>query len=657
MTGRSFCKINIFLRAGITLVLIACFSVSMASPGLKQYGQLPEVDMMVISPKGERVAYRRTVGADDSVIVVSLKTSKVVGGIALTDKIVPSDMFFFDENRLVLVVYDHARIPGFRGRHNISTAYVYNIKNKEIRPLLRSGGVVYAGQTELGTVIGVSADHKNIYMPAWAGDADITDRPNYAVFEVPVNAPNRQRVHRVGNRYSIDFFLNHKSEVIVEERYDNDSNRHTVLALSKGEWHEIYNKKSDVPEFNAVGITPDYKYLVIGYFDSNTKHRSYFNMSLETGEISNSVFSGVDADVEAVLTDLNRVVYGVRYAGFNPGYKMLDKSLDQRLKAIVDMFPGNSVSLLSWSDDWDSLVMLVEGSGYSGQYFVFTGNGEPQYLGSVRSGITPDDMNPIAVYNYKAEDGRVIPALLTIPRNRVNNLNKLPAIMLPHGGPHAHDVIGFDWLAQALANEGYLVIQPQFRGSSGFGTQHYLAGKGEWGKKMQSDLSDGIESLAKKGYIDPEKICIVGLSYGGYAALAAGAFTPGKYKCVVSVSGVTDLNSMLYSEKFEHGRDHWVVSYFEESMASGDANRKTLAAVSPARFADNFQAPVLLIHGENDEVVPVKQSKIMYKALKKAKKQVELVELEDEGHHLSSGNTRFEALKHIVAFVNRYLKK
>src|SRR5690606_351827 len=131
-----------------------------------------------------------------------------------------------------------------------------------------------------------------------------------------------------------------------------------------------------------------------------------------------------------------------------------------------------------------------------------------------------------------------IPTLLTIPKEKITVLKNLPAVIYPHGGPESHDVIRFDYLAQALAAQGYLVIQPQYRGSSGFGRQHVLAGHGEWGKKMQDDLPDAIAALSDTGLIDPTRVCIVGASYGGYAALAGGAFTPELYKCVVSINGI-----------------------------------------------------------------------------------------------------------------------
>ncbi len=230
--------------------------------------------------------------------------------------------------------------------------------------------------------------------------------------------------------------------------------------------------------------------------------------------------------------------------------------------------------------------------------------------------------------------------------------------MLPHGGPESYDRIGFDWLAQALANQGYLVIQPQFRGSSGFGVSHVIAGRGEWGKKMQQDITDGVAFFKRKGIIDPERICIAGISYGGYAALAGATFTPDLFKCAISINGVSELNKIIKDEKYEHGRDSWVVSYWKYQMTGDEQQeRKSLREVSPANFAAAVKAPVLLIHGKKDRVVNVNQSKLMYKQLQKENKASELVLLKGEDHYLSGEETRLSALKAVVEFLNKHIGK
>lgn len=159
--------------------------------------------------------------------------------------------------------------------------------------------------------------------------------------------------------------------------------------------------------------------------------------------------------------------------------------------------------------------MRVEGQSTAGDFLLYSKGQQPKLLARERPNLKPEHINPVVDISYKARGGLNIPALLTIPIGRVDSLKHLPAIMLPHGGPAAHDWLGFDWLAQALASRSYVIIQPQFRGSSGFGYEHWRAGHGEWGKAMQTDLTDGIEVLVKQELVDPNRICIVGGSYGG----------------------------------------------------------------------------------------------------------------------------------------------
>jgi dipeptidyl aminopeptidase/acylaminoacyl peptidase len=224
----------------------------------------------------------------------------------------------------------------------------------------------------------------------------------------------------------------------------------------------------------------------------------------------------------------------------------------------------------------------------------------------------------------------------------------LPLIVLPHGGPAAADTLEFDWWSQALAAQGYAVLQPNFRGST-LNSEFLQAGYGEWGRKMQSDLSDGVRYLAHEGIIDPKRVCIVGASYGGYAALAGVTLESGVYRCAVSVSGPADLrrfrkwtgvNKMASTQR-----------YWDRFMGAADQSDPALVAISPIEHVANVSAPVLLIHGRDDTVVPYEQSDVMESALKRAGKSVTLVTLKHEDHWLSRSETRLQMLQAIVDFL------
>jgi len=225
---------------------------------------------------------------------------------------------------------------------------------------------------------------------------------------------------------------------------------------------------------------------------------------------------------------------------------------------------------------------------------------------------------------------------------------------VPHGGPAARDTAEFDWISQALASRGYAVLQPEFRGSDGFGWAHMAAGFGQWGRKMQSDLADGVRFLASQGTIDPKRVCIVGASYGGYAALAGAALPSDKgiYRCAVADSGVADPRGMLkwIQERYRKD-DSQALRYWDRFMGVTSPDDPKLSEISPLAHAADVSVPVLLIHGKDDTVVPIEQSEQMAAALQAAGKPVTFVKLDREDHWLSNADTRQRMLAETVKFL------
>jgi len=645
-----------YLKFGVAIVfafLLLYVFPSHALPTIAEYGKLPAVSMMVISASGERVAFRRAEGEKDFLIVYSLKDKKMLRAIDIAS-IDPHYMYFVDDTNLIFVVSKYRRIDGFRGTHNVSTAYRFNVITGDLDQLLTPGLNIYTGQTGLGDIVGVSPDGKYVYMPAFVGDK-YTQNPRKALMKVNLAKPRKLKEVAKGRNYTIDYFVNTHGEVIAEERYDNRKNLHQVRAKKGKKWEVIFERETDIVNASIAGVTADGHHLVILEEASSNDRTGYYLLSLEDGSITPTKFGRSDKDVERLYTDINRIVYGVRYSGFSPSYHFFDEGLNQFIEDLTRRFSDHSVWLYSWSSNWDKVVIKVEGSQHAGDFFIADRKGGINFVAASLQGIKADDVQPIGTFAYKAEDGLTIPTLLTIPSAKVAEIKNLPAVIMPHGGPESYDRIGFDFLAQALASRGYLVVQPQFRGSDGFGGEFVRAGYGEWGRKMQSDISDGVKHLVERGMIDPERVCIVGWSYGGYAALAGGAFTPDLYQCIVSINGVSDLPRMLKTEKRDHGSDSWVISYWERAMANGEVSKESLREISPAYYAEAFKAPVLLIHGERDKVVPIKQSKVMRSRLERAGKTVEFIKAEDDTHGLIDGANRVKAVEAMVEFVQKHI--
>ncbi|MDN3638698.1 prolyl oligopeptidase family serine peptidase [Simiduia curdlanivorans] len=637
----------------IVLGVLAAKAIAQ-EPALADYGTLPAIQMLAISPSGNIIAFRKTNNTSDQVIVYSLTQNKMLRGADVSST-QPRRMYFISDNELILVASQLKRLWGYRDEFAMSTAFVMNVKSGDIRQLLTPGDRIYLGQSGLGNIVGISPDKKYLYMPAFVGKTESDQSPNLHLMKVKVSSPRGPGIMKKGRNNSVDYFVSPNGELIAQEVYSNSSNKHEIIANQNGKWVTVFKDESEIMRVSFTGVTPDQKALVMLEENPNTGRTIYSSLSLQDGAITRNLFGRDDADVESVLTDINRIAHGVIYSGFNPSYKFFDPKVDKRMQSIIEKFPDQSVWLKDWSDDWKHLVIYVEGPSSSGNFYLFSDGEAPRFLASARPNIAAEQVNPIGRVAFKARDGLIIPMLLTIPRNKAGDLKNLPAIMLPHGGPQAYDRIEFDWLAQAFASRGYLVIQPQFRGSDGFGAKHLSAGYGEWGQKMQDDLTDSLEFLIRKGIVDKTRVCTVGASYGGYAALVAGAFTPDLYRCIVSLNGVSDLPGMLDFERKKHGKNHWIVSYFELFMVKGEATDKKLAALSPVNFAKNFTAPVLLIHGQNDETVPFEQSDDMYDNLRSAKKAVQLIELKDENHHLMSSEHRLNSLEKMVEFIDQHI--
>jgi dipeptidyl aminopeptidase/acylaminoacyl peptidase len=251
---------------------------------------------------------------------------------------------------------------------------------------------------------------------------------------------------------------------------------------------------------------------------------------------------------------------------------------------------------------------------------------------------------------YTARDSLAIEAFLTVPRG-VDPKN-LPTIMLPHGGPWAQDDVNYDYLAAFLANRGYAVLQPNFRGSTGYGKAFLDKGNGQWGLTMQDDLTDGVEWLVKNGISDKARICILGGSYGGYAALMGAVKTPDLFKCAISINGVSDILKLLKGD----------TGGFKEEVTArliGDLDKdyERLKTTSPYYNVEKITAPILLIHAKDDQRVDYRQSTRMRDKLLTAGKPVEYVEIADGEHFLENEAARTTYLTAVENFLAKHLGK
>lgn len=637
-------KDRLSIIVAVLLFTLLPFIAKSTQVGVESYAQLPTVSMMAISPDASLLAYRAKENGHD-LIIIRKKSDFSIVNVARIDNINPNKLYFVSNNTVVLVATKNIKLRGYVGRHDASWAYAYNIENNKLFPLLSQGHGIYAGQTQLGDIVGVAPDRKSVFMPAFENET------RYSLYEVDLKHKKKPKKIVRGTSDTRNYFMNSEGELIARERLKNSSNDHTIEKRVGGKWIEIYRENAPIPTKSFSGVTSDQKHLLYTSYTSNSRI-AYFKMSLEDGSVEGPIFSREDRDIERVLTDLNNIVYGVQYSGFKPDYEFFDKKLNARFKGIAKAMSDYYISISDYTPDWSNILLYVDGYDSSGDYFLYQ-KSDLQYLSMLRPSLAKAKINQVVEYEYKTRDDYTIPTLLTYPAGKEHK--NLPTILLPHGGPEAYDDMSFDYLSQYFASQGYLVIQPQFRGSTGFGWKHMASGRGEWGRKMQDDLTDALSALSNEGIVDKDKVCIVGASYGGYAALAGAVFTPELYKCVVSINGVADVERMLKQERKDFGSDHWVVSYWENVMLKNNLPEDHLEKISPINHVSKVQAPVLLIHGVRDEIVPFTQSKEFANELEDADKEVTFVKLKDGNHHLSNAENRMAAMKAIHKFVTKHI--
>jgi dipeptidyl aminopeptidase/acylaminoacyl peptidase len=295
------------------------------------------------------------------------------------------------------------------------------------------------------------------------------------------------------------------------------------------------------------------------------------------------------------------------------------------------------------SRDGKKLLIASESDVRPAEYLLLdTDEKKLRKIGSANPALAKTPLAAMKAISIKAPDGKLLPGYLTLPLG--SGAKKLPTIIYPHSGPYYRDNWGFDPMVQFMASRGFAVIQVNFRGSTGYGDEWYEAGLRNWGTVMVDDITATTKWAIAEGIADPAHTCIVGWSYGGYAALMSAVREPDLYKCVVSIAGVSDLRALANeARRFYGGR-------FRAKYSIGD-DADELKAGSPLRSPDKIKVPVLLVHGDDDIQVSIDHSRRMARALDREKKKYELVVIKDGNHSLTRYEWRETLLTKLEAFL------
>ena len=635
-----FLGVNAMIKTVLVAVAMLCATAPVvhAAPPLAAYGKLPAVENMVLSPDGKAFAFFSVEG-DRRRLFVRGVDGPLLQTVSLGEMKTRYLKWAGNEHLLIFV--------STTLHHRAADAYEYEMMSAASLNV-RTGKtleVLAKRSAALGNVLG------------YYGSADVGGRSfgyfrsqefgrlnAVSLFRVDLDDGTTTPVGSV-DTHAHSWVLDEQGSIVARSAFDPVNNTWSLYAGQNGD-RVVFSKVTKTSDLELVGLGRTADSVLVD--DQSGDEDSVVEFPLKGDAKPQVLFKDLKASEEYFAPD-REVLLGAMDVQ-RGDVDFFDPLLKRRFEAARKPFSKYHVTLTSYDAAFDRLILFTEGADDAGTYwFVDLATGKASELAEAYPDIRSADVGPTRLVRYKAGDGLEIEGVLTLPPGR--KPERLPLVMLPHGGPIGiADRVRFDWWAQAFASKGYAVLQPNYRGSGGYGGAFRRAGYGEWGRKMQSDLSDGIAFLASQGTIDPQRVCIVGGSYGGYAALAGVTLQQGVYRCAVSYGGVSDLGTMMYRAG-HNGHNNLAARWEERAMGATWSGDGSLGARSPFHQASKADAPILLIHGKDDTVVPISESENMDAALRRAGKSGSFIRLDGEDHWLTTPRTRMQMLQASVDFV------
>ena len=613
-------------------------------PAIDVFARSARVSNIALSPDGKHIALVIHRG-DDAYLIYFDVGAQGSKGINIGPTKV-RDIFWGDNSHVVVVNSMTTVLPEFVAYKNeFKTARIIDLTTQQVRTLFDREVHFYHLVIDSPKRVKIDGEYRVV-----AANYEMQEEFPLCLYSFGMNAPQGHLMLQ-GDHDTRDFVVNGAGQVVAYSNFDEELQTwelffNTALATNGHNLKKIYHLKGEIlniPE--VVGIGRDGNSVVL------LVDNDYHEIGA-SGVLSAPLDSDTGGKAHAPLFHPTTG----NLAGFSRHDDWISLNyFDPMLKKLSDALPtvagaDTRFYIAGFADDPRKMVLYTEDKGDAGSYwFCDLSNGTLEAVTSNFPDLPAEWITQKQAIDYKAADGLNIHAYLTLPPFR--EAKDLPLIVLPHGGPELRDYIDFDWKTQALASLGYAVLQPNFRGSTGYGQSFTDAGHGEWGRKMQTDLSDGVRYLAAKGTIDPKRVAIFGASYGGYAALAGATLDPGVYKCAVSVAGISDLKAMIDFgiENSAVNESHLVLSM---KLMMGDPKRYD--DISPAKQANRCDCPVLLIHGTDDTVVPIDQSQRMERALKSAGKDVDLITYKGQDHWEDMPSSRVAMMQAIAGFLQKH---
>ncbi|SFU97725.1 S9 family peptidase [Pseudoduganella namucuonensis] len=624
----------------------------------------PGFSRPLLSPSGGHLAVLTT-GPQQrlrlAVLNLSDLSAKVVGEFPNSDV---GDFRWISDERLMYTEADRKvaqgevrYAPGLYAVNRDGTAY---------RQLARTMGMPFFGNGESSTLLpwhtfmlpqAGPQDGEQVYVANVLYRGVIGAIPKVELLRL--NTLNGKSTDFTGPSGMHNWILDHAGAPRLAVSNSGDSTLIHYRDPASGEWRELgrYSAFTGVNQaFEPLAFGPDGMLYVAA--NAGGDFKALYTLDPATGKLGKEPLLRLQGyDFKGGLIFGGDKLLGVSFLADGQGVEWLDagmkavqQAVDARLPHTVNLLtpparPRTPWLLVTSYSDRQPAVHMV----YNTQTKLL------QRLGDSHAAIKSSQMGTQEVVRYKARDGLEIPALLTLPKGRDKNL---PLVVLVHGGPYAR---GGSWGwspdVQFLASRGYAVLQPEFRGSLGFGTAHFRAGWKQWGLKMQDDIADGARWAIAQGYADPRRVCIAGASYGGYATLMGLVNDPGLYKCGVNWVGVTDIE-LLYKDKWSFQSDlpeEWKRYGMPVLIGDLEKDAAQLKTTSPLAQAARITQPLLLAYGGADRRVPLYHGTKFRDAVKATNKDVEWVEYEHEGHGWSLPQTRVDFWTRVEKFLDRHI--
>lgn len=635
-------------------------------PPAEAFGTLPHTDDVSLSPNGNLLAWAELDGIAARVVIfdVAAHAAKRVERIDPPMKL--RDLYWGDDDILLVEVsFVDPASTNERNRAEFFRLMSIDVNTGDAHLMLMSGGFrpLVTGSKVLAThiagkpktLIMSTSDWSAVSYRKQIGSHLYDQRKDSgwvaALYAVDTHSGNDKLIEQ-GTQFTDQWVIDKNGDAVARSEWDPSGNVFRILVKRGMSWSEILHQENQ-GEFTLSGPTADGT-AIVALGPTDRGRAKVLALPLD-GSAARVMLEDPELEVDLVQVDrLTRAPIAAILGGLDPQYRFFDPADQKRADSVAQAFPGRRVHIYSESQDKQRVVAYVAGAASPPAFYLIDFKShKADMIGEQYPALADARLGDLRAITYKARDGMEIPAYLTLPPGGEGK--SLPLVVLPHGGPESRDTPRFDWWAQFLATRGYAVLQPQFRGSSGFGNEFRLAGRRQWGGLMQDDVTDGVKYLIRQGIADPRRICIVGASYGGYAALAGAAFTPELYTCAVSINGVSNLPEMQHwvQARARAGAESDTVGYWRDSI--GPHLDPKLIAASPVNAVERIRVPILLMVSSEDTVVPQSQSEQMARALQHSGKSVTLVPLQGDDHWLSHSETRVRMLKELDNFLAAHM--